>query len=416
MLGGASALCGAGSALAAVPEEPTVAIARDADRTIITFTGSLLSAESNDGPWALVTNAVSPYVVDTSDGQKFYRASAPSDGSIFAARSVVTLELTGPFQAYFDMAYAGIPDGFIPPVREKPYFDGVLAMSGQTVPVSLRVRGNSNLQECPFPKLKFKVSKEDRPGTPFENAREIKIGTHCADGGHGNIGRLRDQIAAYREVLAYEVMDVAGFVTPRVRRAHIDYFDTTPATNENATVGWQITRDAMLLEDIEVLGQRLNARVLADEELANLEKSSFDIQTLVDLQLFNALIGNWDYSVAWDTRGVWNIDALEFPDGHLVPVAGDFDLASWVTGVVRGDAPDKYHPELAELERETLYDVEQIKGRVDSLNFAAGVARFEQARVKLEAIIASANLDAEGRTNVLRHVSAFYDAVTQLGL
>lgn len=91
-------------------------------------------------------------------------------------------------QAHFDLALAGIPDGIFPPRREKPYFVGKVWYSGHEVPVQLRVRGNSSLQECPFPKLKFKVARVDRVGTRFADAREVKLGTHCADGGRGTVG------------------------------------------------------------------------------------------------------------------------------------------------------------------------------------------------------------------------------------
>lgn len=112
------------------------------------------------------------------------------------------------------------------------------------LPVTMRVRGNSSLQECPFPKMKLKVSRENRVGTPFETARELKIGTHCAEGGRGTVGRLRDETAAAREALAYETMAVLGFEAPRVRRARIEYRDTTPG-EAGTGVGWQVMRRAL---------------------------------------------------------------------------------------------------------------------------------------------------------------------------
>ena len=81
---------------------------------------------------------------------------------MLSSRTVVEWTLTGPMQAHFNMAFAGMPDGIFPPHREKPYFDGTLKMGELEVPVTLRVRGNSSLQECPFPKLKVKVSVSRR--------------------------------------------------------------------------------------------------------------------------------------------------------------------------------------------------------------------------------------------------------------
>lgn len=391
---------------------PPLAIVRDGPHVQISFNGILQSADSLEGPWIDLTNAVSPHVADLSAAaRRYFRNRETSPGGVFSARTVLNLTITGPFQQHFDLALAGVPDGFFPPHREKAYFDGVVQLNGTDLPVSVRVRGNSSLQECPFPKLKFKVSKENRPGTPFADAREVKLGTHCADGGRGNVGRLRDEIAAAREVLAYEVMEQLGFVAPRVRRALVEYRDTSPDHGGNP-VGWRVTRHAALLDDIEVVAERLGARVLTDEEVAKVTAAEFDAQLVVDLQLLHVLLGNWDYSLATGGRGVWNADVLEFPDGRRLPVAGDFDLASWVTGSVRGAAPRDYHPELGDVEREARYQVEQLRGRVEAAQFASARDRFTNRRAAIETGVASAFVDEPGRANAARHLAGFFAALT----
>ena len=257
---------------------PTVAITRAGDRVTITFAGTLESAESATGRWTEATNTESPWTQELAGPQRFFRARGPggtNDPRIFASTSVVQMTLTGPFQQHFNLAFAGTPDGIFPPVRQKPYFDGTVqvgAPGSPEIPVSLRVRGNSSLQECPFPKLKLKVSSENRADTPFADARELKIGSHCADGGRGNVGRLRDERAAFREALAYETMQLMGYLAPRVRRARIEYRDTSPTTIDTAD-GWPVTRQAMILEDVEVLAARLGGRALDDDEIGGLTKS-----------------------------------------------------------------------------------------------------------------------------------------------
>src|SRR5688500_11551549 len=205
-------------------EGSTISLTNEAAQIRISFTGTLQSAVSVTGTWTDITNVTSPFVVDRSSAHKFFRSR--DRASIFSSEGIVSFTVTGPLQEHFDLAYAGMPDGIFPPIREKPYFDGTITIKSQEIPVELRVRGNSSLQECPFPKMKFKVSRSDRAGTPFFDAREVKIGTHCAEGGRGPIGRLRDERATYREALAYELMQILEFVSPRVRRARIDYHDT----------------------------------------------------------------------------------------------------------------------------------------------------------------------------------------------
>jgi hypothetical protein len=125
---------------------------RDGGRVKITFTGTLETAHSPAGPWVAVTNAISPWTTETTGRAGFYRTRETAGESIFSSSAIVELAISGRLQQHFDVAFAGVPDGIFPPVREKPYFDGSLELGELRLPVSLRVRGNSSLQECPFPR------------------------------------------------------------------------------------------------------------------------------------------------------------------------------------------------------------------------------------------------------------------------
>ncbi|HKX60620.1 MAG TPA: hypothetical protein VJS65_02235, partial [Verrucomicrobiae bacterium] len=142
------ALCLLASPLSAADAplgQPIINIHRETSQIRIAFTGTLQSASTVTGPWLDLTNVSNPYTVDAATGPAFFRSRHPD--SIFASTSVVAMTLTGPLQKHFDLAYAGVPDGIFPPVREKPAFDGIAQVSGFTTPVTLRVRGNSSLQE-----------------------------------------------------------------------------------------------------------------------------------------------------------------------------------------------------------------------------------------------------------------------------
>lgn len=389
---------------------PVIQLDREGNQVTLTFTGTLESADAVNGAWTELPQAVSPFVTDLTALQRFYRARPLESGNIFSSRSLISWIVTGPLQTHFDLAFAGMPDGIFPPVREKPYFAGSLTMAGKEMAVSLRVRGNSSLQECPFPKLKFKVSKEERKGTPFAEAREIKIGTHCAEGGEGTIGRLRDERATFREALAYEVIERLGFTGPRVRRARIEFRDTSSAATPSPT-GWQVTRNAMILEDPEVVAERLGGRALSDEEVAHLENANFSEQLITDLHFLHILFGNWDYALSVDGRELWNTDVIQLADETYLPCAGDFDLASWVTGHVLPTAPHDYYPELPELDRRGRFELEQLQKQVAPGIFAAARDRFVSARPEIELLIDSAEIDDAGRTNVLQHVTSFFGAL-----
>lgn len=392
--------------------EPTLSVTNVGGQTQISFSGTLQQTDALGSPWVDLTNATNPYVVARSGAQKYFRTRAVP--SIFSSEEIVAFSVTGALQEHFDLAYAGLPDGIFPPVREKPWFAGEITIRQQMIPAELRVRGNSSLQECPFPKMKFKVSRTNRAGTPFFDAREVKIGTHCAEGGRGSIGRLRDERSAYREALAYELMQILEFLSPRVRRARIDYHDTSSTDRANE-VGWSVTRNAMILDDAEVVAERLGGRALDDAEVEGLTNANFGLQLVTDLQVFQVLIGNWDYTLTPDGREAWNFDVVELPNLQLVPMAGDFDLSSFVTEEVLVDVPWDYHPELPVLERQARYDLERLKARVQESGteiFPNATARFEAKRSALVAKVNTAVIDETGRTNAVAHVNAFFKALS----
>ena len=391
-------------------ESPQIRILRPQGVVTVEFTGELWSAPDLGGPWKPVPGAISPYpLASPGAAQGFYRAARPSGTGVFDSGGILEARLTGPFQTHFELAFAGMPDGIFPPHRDKPYFPGLARLEPTDVPVELRVRGNSSLQECPFPKLKLKVSRDDRPGTPFAEAREIDIGTHCAEGGSGTVGRLRDERAAYRVALAYEIMADLGFTSPRVRRALVEYHDTSDPADEGT--GWTVRRQAVLFEDAEVVGERLGGRALDDSEIEDLPKVAFDVQVIADLRLLHALLGNWDYALSEDGTELWNTEVIALPNGTWIPMAGDFDLASWVTAKVRLNAPHDFRPDLPDLEREAFFQVDTVRQRVGDARFMAGRTRFVERRPVLEDRIRTAVIDDAGRTNVEAHLRAFYQAL-----
>ena len=406
-----SAWPGAADSLFPSLAESTLEIHQAEGRITLTFAGVLESALTAQGPWTSVSGAVSPYTLSSLGAAEFFRAVDSAATGFFEARSVISLTVTAPLQTHFNLAFAGMPDGIFPPVREKPYFDGQVTLGSQQIPVSLRVRGNSSLQECPFPKLKFKVSRADRAGTPFSEAREVKIGTHCAEGGRGSIGRLRDERATFREAVVYEIVDLLGFLAPRVRRAQIEFRDTSPS-GDPIQGGWQVTRKAMVFEDAEVVAEQLGGRALDDEELAALRNANFNLQEITELRLLHVLLGNWDFALSTSGESLWNTDVIRLADGTYRPMVGDFDLASWVTAEVRPNFPHDYLPELPELDRQARYELELIQKSVPTEVFQTGRTRFESRRASLESWVVAAEVDELGRTNALQHLTAFFEALS----
>ncbi len=405
---------GARAASAAL-DAPVLTVQRDGAQLVLTYSGALLSAASPSGPWTPVAGATSPHrwSLESSERQ-FFKAGATSGTGVFDSQEITSWMLTGPLQHHFELAHAGMPDGIFPPVREKPYFNGTVTVGPTTVPAQIRVRGNSSLQECPFPKLKIKVARADRTNTPFAEAREIKIGSHCADGGRGPIGRLREESACYREALAYETAGVLGFTLPRVRRAVVDYRDTSTPAGPDSPVGWQLRRKALLIEDPEVVGERLGGRALDDAEIDALTNANFPPTLILELQMLHILLGNWDYALSIDGTELWNTDVIALENGLMTPMPGDFDLASFVTGEVRLEAPHDYRPDLPDLDRQVRFKLEQLRSLTKPDIFGGAAVRFLNHRHALAELLESADLDAEGRANAQHHLAAFFAVLDDL--
>jgi hypothetical protein len=169
-------------------------------------------------------------------------------------------------------------------------------------------------------------------------------------------------------------------------------------------------RSALILDDPEVVAERLGGRALSDEEIGALSGVRFESQLITDLRCLHVLLGNWDFGLSTDGRNLWNTEVMALPDGTLLPVAGDFDLASWVTENVLDSVPHDYRPDLPLIDRRARFELEQIEKTTSREQFGAARSRFFSRQSGLESLVQAAVIDPVGRTNCLRHLEAFYQA------
>jgi hypothetical protein len=307
----------------------------------------------------------------------------------------------------------------------------------KTLEATFKVRGNSSLSECPFPKLSIKLTDAGKlaaKNTMFAKQSKLKIGTHCADADDdhgGTIGRLRNEKSPLREGYVYQALAAVLPTTLATRPAKITYVDTAATDPANAST----ERNAMLLEHIEKLAKRSGAPdehcrqvdgaeecdpVLTDSEVGGVDpRDGMDRSRIAIISLFHAAVGNWDWrlSVApTSTNGsrVWNNEVMLLPkEGspsppatpELVkfPVAHDFDLASAVTGRLRG----RTDPTPAKLTAQAKEYLARTEGLTNE-EVAAAKARFIEKKSALYAVADSAILDEPGRANAKAHLDAFF--------
>ncbi len=252
----------------------------------------------------------------------------------------------------------------------------------------MKLRGYSSLQECSFPKLTIK-SKIPMLAQETQLPKKFKLGTHCGEhdaNQRGTIGRLRNETAAWREALAYDLARSCGIETLRARKVNVTYkiLGTEPQT---------ITRQGFILEHMDEFSKRKAGTSVDAETTTQFEVGKFDFVAAQRIKYFHALLGNWDWAIETksekksSTIRLWNTEVYARASGELVPVPADFDLSSFVTG------------NLARSEKIDLQVTAEDKALVEDL-----LTR-KDALLKL---IETAHIDEKGRTNATAHVEAFY--------
>jgi hypothetical protein len=182
-----------------------------------------------------------------------------------------------------------------------------------SLPAQVRVRGIWRLQNCQFPPLRLRMTKEAADPTVFDRERRPKLVTHCRD---------TDTYEQY-VLQEYAIYRMQALVTPvalQSRLARATYVDSASGKPT-------ATRAAILLEDEDNLAERLGGRVFEVKGVHIAQLEPYD--TFV-MSLFQYLIGNTD----WSVPGLHNIqiikaDSAEFPRHFALAYDWDF------TGLVR---------------------------------------------------------------------------------
>jgi hypothetical protein len=98
--------------------------------------------------------------------------------------------------------------------------------SGSTLPVSLKIRGNSSIDECTFRKLKLKWDKASSEMNPLGvESNRLKIGTHCQKvAGPSKV--LGNELSTLRENFLLQLYALISDVSLKSAAAQIKYVET----------------------------------------------------------------------------------------------------------------------------------------------------------------------------------------------
>jgi hypothetical protein len=177
-----------------------------------------------------------------------------------------------------------------------------------TIPVSLRARGNFRRAKCYFPPIKMKIKKSLSKNTVFKGNKSLKLVLPCRTEDEKNDNILQ-------EFIAYKIYEVISPYHFKTRRVNIDF--TEPKGRKNKTFALK----GFLIEDDSRLAKRFDGRVV--EQFIH----PMAMQGLTSLQhaFFQFLIGNTDFSVSYQHNG-----KLLYTSKEFLPLPYDFDMTGWV--------------------------------------------------------------------------------------
>jgi len=176
------------------------------------------------------------------------------------------------------------------------------------LPVSLRARGNFRRAKCYFPPVKMKIKKSAAKGTLFEGNKKLKLVLPCMLESNNN-----DNIE--QEFLAYQLYEKISPYHFKTRKVEISLTELKgKKQKEHQLVGF-------LIEDDKLIAERYNGKVFE----RYLHPLTMDADSSVKNAFFQFLIGNTDFSVAYQHNG-----KLLYVENKIIPLPYDFDMAGLV--------------------------------------------------------------------------------------
>ncbi len=180
------------------------------------------------------------------------------------------------------------------------------------IPVKIKTRGNFRLKEenCDFPPLRFKFKTREVLNTVFEGQKKLKLVTHCRDTSQTM------QQTMLREYLVYKLYNIISDNIMRVRLVKVKYIDIN--------YGEELNKFGFFIESVDQMAERLG---LEELNMANMTQDQLIEENILQVSLFNYMIGNTD----WSIPKLHNV-ALLRDSRHSPPIAVpyDFDMSEFV--------------------------------------------------------------------------------------
>ena len=178
----------------------------------------------------------------------------------------------------------------------------------ESLNVNLRARGNFRRSKCYFPPIKIRIKKSAAKGTLFEGNKNLKLVMPC-------LLRKEKNDNIIQEFIAYKFYEKISPYYFKTRMVDIEFTEV----KKNKTIVHKLK--GFLIEDDKRVADRFEGKSFE----RYIHPKAMDDMTSVQNSMFQYLIGNTDFSVAYQHNG-----KLLYIDKKIYPLPYDFDLCGLV--------------------------------------------------------------------------------------
>jgi len=174
--------------------------------------------------------------------------------------------------------------------------------------VGLRARGNYRRLYCYYLPLWLKIDKNESKGSIFEEDKKLKVVLPCLKSSQANDHVVKEFIA-YK---IYEIMSPYHFDTKLI---YITLAEQRDGVNKDHDLL------GILIQDTKKLATAYHGNIIK----RHMDPNSQDPASAVRNAIFQYMIGNTDYSIAYRHN-----EKLFYIDDKIVPIPYDFDMSGLV--------------------------------------------------------------------------------------
>lgn len=174
--------------------------------------------------------------------------------------------------------------------------------------IGIRARGNFRRSTCYYPPVKVDLKKKQTKETLFDGQKKLKLVLPCLQQKDKDDNILK-------ELMVYKLYEL---ITPyhfKTRRLELEF------TNMNKKKPEVETLNAFLIEDDKKIAKRHEGKVFE----RYIHPLAMDSQASISNALFQYMIGNTDFSVAYQHNG-----KLLYVGKKIIPLPYDFDMSGFI--------------------------------------------------------------------------------------